>query len=181
MANKKKQKNAAAEEKNEQAETLAQDALGENDEISALKAEVAELTAQKDAAIAGMQRAQADFINFKRRNASVAADSFLDGEIEVVNALLPVLDDFERMLACETTDAAYAEGAKMVYRRLTDELKKLGVTEISCDGAFDPRLHNAVMMEKVEGKESGAIVEVLRKGYIMNNRIIRHSMVKIAE
>ena len=66
-------------------------------------------------------------------------------------------------------------------KQLMDTLQKLGLSEIEADGKFDPNLHNAVMQEKVEGKESGEILAVFLKGYRVGDKIIRHTMVKVAE
>ena len=69
----------------------------------------------------------------------------------------------------------------MVQRQMLDSLKKLGLEEIEDDCKFDPNKHEAVMREKVDGKESGDIVVVFQKGYRMGDRVIRHCMVKVAE
>ncbi|MDO4568125.1 MAG: nucleotide exchange factor GrpE [Clostridia bacterium] len=149
-------------------------------EFEQVKAHIEQLQTGHDSAVAALQRSQADFANYKRRNAAASAESFADGKADVIRALLPVIDDFERALECETPDKAYSDGVRLVYRRLTDELAKLGVREIPTDGGFDPNLHEAVMREESE-QESGSIIQVLRKGYMINDRIIRHSMVKVAE
>lgn len=150
------------------------------DEFNQVKAHIEELQIAHDAAVAANQRSQADFANFKRRNATIAADSFLEGKIGVISRLLPVLDDFDRALECACADAAYSDGIKLVQRRLFDELTKLGLKEIPTDGKFDPNFHEAVMQEPSD-MERGSILLVLRKGYTVDNRIIRHSMVKVAQ
>ena len=78
-------------------------------------------------------------------------------------------------------DAAWREGVKLVQRQLLDVLHKMDLTEIDASGKFDPALHEAVMQEAVEGRESGEIIAVFQKGYRVGDRIIRHSMVKVAE
>lgn len=78
-------------------------------------------------------------------------------------------------------DAAWREGVKLVYRQFVETLQKMELSEIDTSGKFDPNLHEAVMQEAVEGKESGEIIAVFQKGYRVGDRIIRHSMVKVAE
>ena len=68
-----------------------------------------------------------------------------------------------------------------MFKKITDELKKLGLSEIEAEGKFDPNLHNAVLSEAAEGVESETILAVLQKGYKMGDKILRHSMVKVSE
>ena len=125
---------------------------------------------------------QADFDNFRRRNASVYADSLAEGERNVIKELLPVIDNFERALNnSENVDQNYVEGVRLVYKQLMDVLTKKGLEEIDASGKFDPELHNAVMQGESDDAESGDILEVFQKGYKVKDRIIRHSMVKVAK
>ena len=127
-------------------------------------------------------RDQADFDNFRRRNASVYADSLAEGERNVIKELLPVIDNFERALNnSENVDQNYVEGVRLVYKQLMDVLTKKGLEEIDASGKFDPELHNAVMQGESDDAESGDILEVFQKGYKVKDRIIRHSMVKVAK
>ena len=129
-----------------------------------------------------LQRNQADFENFRRRNNSVRAESYENGKRDAVAELLPSLDDFDRIVAnANKADEAWVEGVKLVYRKFTDELKKLGLTEIEAEGKFDPNLHNAVLSEAAEDVESETILAVLQKGYRMGDKILRHTMVKVSE
>ena len=96
--------------------------------------------------------------------------------------LLPVLDNFDRALGnSAAVDAAWLAGIQLVHKQLMDTLAKLGLEEIDASGKFDPELHNAVMQDEAEDVESGMITEVFQKGYKVKNRIIRHSMVKVAK
>lgn len=129
-----------------------------------------------------LQRNQADFENYRRRNNSVRAESYENGRRDAVSELLPSLDDFDRIAAnADKADEAWVEGVKLVYRKFTEALKKLGLTEIETEGKFDPNLHNAVLSEAAEGVESETILAVLQKGYRMGDKILRHSMVKVSE
>ena len=151
-------------------------------EFEQVQQRMEQLKKDKDETVALLQRNQADFDNFRRRNAQVRHDSFEDGKRETVTALLPVLDDFDRVLEnAGTAEDGWLDGVKLVRRKLWESLEKLGLAQIEAEGAFDANLHNAVMAEEAEGKESGTILAVLQKGYRMGDKIIRHSMVKVAK
>jgi len=151
-------------------------------EFAAAKAHIEALTKEKDETVGLLQRIQADFDNFRRRNTSVRLDSYEEGKRDTVKELLPALDNLERALdAIPAENASLCEGIAMVQRQMLDSLKKLGLEEVESNCIFDPNKHEAVMREKVDGKESGEIVVVFQKGYRMGDRIIRHCMVKVAE
>ncbi|MEG0256788.1 MAG: nucleotide exchange factor GrpE [Christensenella sp.] len=139
------------------------------------------LEAEKDEYIAALQRERADFDNYRKRNATLATTSFQNGVADATMAILPVLDNFERALTAECADEAFVEGISMIMRQLQETLKNLGVEEIPADGQFDPTVHNAVMQLEAEEFEPNQIVEVLQKGYSLNDRVLRHTMVKVAK
>lgn len=139
------------------------------------------LEAEKEEYLTALQRERADFENYKKRNATLAASSFQNGVADTVMVILPILDNFERALAAECEDKAFLEGMTMIMRQLRDALKNLGVEEIEAEGQFNPELHNAVMQAEEEGFETNQIVEVLQKGYSLNGKVLRHSMVKVAK
>lgn len=152
------------------------------EEFLKVQAHIESLVKDKSEAIALLQRNQADFDNYRKRNNSIRAESFEDGRRAVMKELLPVLDNFDRAMEADASSAgAWQDGIKMVHRQFLDALTKLGLEEIPSEGAFDPNVHNAVLSEKVEDKNSGEILLVLQKGYRMGDSIIRHSMVKVAE
>ena len=169
--------------------TVAESAAAEQEsytltaeEFAAAKAHIEAITKEKDETVTLLQRIQADFDNFRRRNASIRLDSYEEGKRDTVKELLPALDNLERALdAIPAENASLREGIAMVQRQVLDSLKKLGLEEIEDDCKFDPNKHEAVMREKVDGKESGDIVVVFQKGYRMGDRVIRHCMVKVAE
>lgn len=137
---------------------------------------------EKDEAVNLAQRLQADFDNYRKRNATLRTDSQDEGVRECIAELLPVLDNFDRALACtEGVEESFVAGMRLVQRALLDALNKLGMKEIPAEGAFDPNYHNAVLQEPQEGTESGQILEVLQKGYEARGRILRHTMVKVAQ
>lgn len=152
------------------------------EEFAAAKAHIETITKEKDETVNLLQRIQADFDNFRRRNASVRLESYEEGKRDTVKELLPALDNLERALdSIPAEGAGWREGIAMVHRQMLDSLKKLGLEEIETDCKFDPTVHEAVMQEKVDGKDPGEIVIVFQKGYRMGDKIIRHCMVKVAE
>ena len=171
---------AAEEEKQE--ETAEESVTMTAEEFKKAQDHIADLVKQKDEAIALLQRNQADFENFRRRNQTVRSDSLEEGKRECIKALLPVLDNFDRAMDTECQgDQSWREGIVLVQRQLMDTLKKLGLEEIGTDGKFDPNIHEAVMQEEVEGKETGDIIAVFQKGYRVGDKVIRASMVKVAQ
>lgn len=127
-------------------------------------------------------RLMADFQNYKRRSEKEKADVYAYANEKIVLQLLDVIDNFERALDCaDSAEKGFAEGMEMIFRQLKDVLKNSNVEEIKALGLdFDPNFHNAVMMEDTEEYESGKVSAVLQKGYTLNGRVIRASMVKVA-
>ena len=132
--------------------------------------------------LAMAQRIQADFENFRRRNESVRADSFADGKRDVAAAMLPVLDNLERAsdAAAGSADEALKNGVQLVLRQMNEVYRKLNVTPIDRVGEkFDPNLENAVLQGTEDEGEPGTVCQVLQKGYMMGDRVLRHAMVKV--
>ena len=126
------------------------------------------------------QHVQADFNNFRRRNESVRADSFAEGQRDVVKAMLPVLDNLERALDAAGEDSPLKNGVELTLKQMRSAFEKLGVTEISRQGEkFDPNLENAVMQGEPGDGEPGTVCMVLQKGYMMGKTVVRHAMVKV--
>ena len=128
-------------------------------------------------------RLMADFQNFKRRADRERSEIYARANENIVTQLLDVADNFERALADDSAeeDENFRKGMEMIYSQLMDVLAKAGVSEIIAEGEeFDPNFHNAVMMEDTDKVESGKISEVLQKGYTLNGRVVRPSMVKVA-
>lgn len=130
------------------------------------------------------QRIQADFDNYRKRNASLRADAIADGKAEVVKTFLPVMDNLERALQTERengTEGTLMEGLEMVLKQMSQALKDLGVEEIEALGLpFDPACHNAVMqIPCTEEQKPGTIAAVFAKGYKIDGKIIRYSMVQV--
>lgn len=128
-------------------------------------------------------RLMADFQNFKRRADRERSEIYARANENIVTQLLDVADNFERALADDSAeeDENFRKGMEMIYSQLMDVLAKAGVSEIIAEGEeFDPNFHNAVMMEDTDKVESGKVSEVLQKGYTLNGRVVRPSMVKVA-
>ena len=130
-------------------------------------------------------RLYAEFDNFKKRSQREKDARYGDAVIDTVSELITVADNLERALAAEAESeetVKFKEGVSMVYKQMQDTLSKLGVTEIKALGEqFDPNLHNAVMHIEDETVDDNTVVEEFMKGYIYNNtRVVRHSMVKVA-
>lgn len=152
------------------------------EEFEAAKEHIAKLQKERDETVSLLQRNQADFDNFRRRNSSIRTDSYEEGKRDCIKALLPVLDNFDRALANEEApDDSWREGIRLACRQFYELLQKQGLEEVDVSGKFDPNLHEAVMRGTGEGSESGDILAVLQKGYRVGDKIIRHSMVKVAE
>ena len=163
-------------------ETCGEDAADTGEEESASAGDEAkkEESAEEEALNAKYLRLMADFQNYKRRAEKEKSEIFAYANEQLTVQLLDVIDNFERALQHETADAGYVEGMNMIFKQLTDVLKKAGLEEIKALGEdFDPNFHNAVMMEDNAEYESGKVTEVMQKGYLLNNKVIRPSMVKV--
>lgn len=138
--------------------------------------------AQRDDYLDKLQRAQADFQNFKRRNATARIDGYDDGQRETIAAMLPTIDNLERALKAaeeQGESGAFIDGVKMTLNSMIEALNKLGLEEIPALGEkFDPDVHNAVM--RADEGEPGTVLDVFQKGYRIKNRVIRYAMVKVA-
>ena len=172
---------AGAEEAPEQTEEAEEEIVLTAEQAKALKAELDKLREEKDSVVDLAKHIQADFENYRKRNEKISAESRDDGVREVVKAVLPVLDNFDRAMANAPEDDPFVDGVKIIAKQLYDALAKCGLEEVEADGMFDPNLHEAVMKDSTEGVESGMITAVFQKGYRVRGRIIRHTMVKVNE
>ncbi len=126
-------------------------------------------------------RRQAEFDNFRRRAEREKADLLEYANTQSVRALLPVIDDFERALKMESSDKEYARGMDLIYQRLSESLKKLGLEPIASLGRpFDPNLHHAVDRAETDEVEDQTILEEYQRGYNFRGKMLRPAMVKVA-
>jgi len=130
-------------------------------------------------------RQMAEFQNFRNRSEKEKAQMFDLGSKNVIEKILPVVDNFERGLMAipeADKDGAFAQGMNMIYKQLMTELDNLGVKPIDAKGKeFDPNLHNAVMQVESDELESGIVAEELQKGYTYKEIVVRHSMVSVVQ
>jgi molecular chaperone GrpE len=132
--------------------------------------------ARAEQEIASLRDAQlrklAEFENFRKRTEREKADYFRFALADILRDLLPVLDNFERALghAATVADDEYRLGIELIYRQLGESLKKRGLREVPTDGPFDPNVHEAVAREESSELEPNTILEVLQRGYYLNDR-----------
>ena len=130
-------------------------------------------------------RQMAEFENFRKRTTKEKEQMFSMGEKNVIEKILPVIDNFERGLATipeEEKGTPVASGMEMIYKQLTKVLEDLGVKPIEAVGKeFDPNFHNAVMQVESEEYESGVVAQEFIRGYMYRDTVIRHSMVGVAQ
>ena len=166
-------------------ETAAQETVAEAaaEEVPAdtLQAQLDEVRNSLATAEERFLRLAAEYDNFRKRTAKEKESIWNDATAAAVTALLPVFDNLERALKQETADAAYKKGVEMTMTGLRDAMAKLGVEEIPALGeTFDPKLHNAVMHVEDENAEENTVVEVFQQGFRLGEKVLRFSMVKVA-
>ena len=126
-------------------------------------------------------RLMADFQNFKRRTEKEKGDIYAFANEKIIGELLNVIDNFERAMASGNEEDNFYKGMEMILKQLLGVIEKAGASEIKALGEdFDPNFHNAIMMEDSTEYESGKVTGVLQKGYVLNNKVIRPAMVKVA-
>lgn len=128
------------------------------------------------------QRLLADFTNFKKREEKARADFKKFASSNLIEELLPVLDNFDRALKDQDSEDSFVKGIMMTRDSFWKVLEKEGLEEIESDGVeFDPNFHHAFQTEENEDFKSNYIIETYQKGYKLNDRVIRPSMVKVAK
>lgn len=149
--------------------------------LEAVTAERDRLLKEKSELVDMLQRRQAEFDNFRKRAEREKAEVLEFAHSDSVRAILPILDDFERALKAETSDKVYARGMGLIYQRLADALKKLGLETITTKGQkFDPHIHHAVDMVETGDVEEQTILDEYQPGYNFRGRLLRPAMVKVA-
>lgn len=131
-----------------------------------------------------LRRTMAEFDNFRKRTEKEKSAMFEMGARDILEKILPVVDNFERGLASipeEAKGSSFATGMEMIYKQLVKMLEDVGVTPIEAVGKeFDPNFHNAVMHVEDENLGENVVAAELQKGYMYRNTVIRHSMVQVA-
>lgn len=142
--------------------------------------ELDEAKAKAEEYLTLVQRVKADFDNYRKRNASLRADAYAEGQRSVATQMLAVLDNIERALASAEEDSPLKNGIELTLKQMLAVYEKLGVTAIDRVGEpFDPNLENAVLQGTPEEGEPGTVCQVLQKGYKMGDHVLRHAMVKV--
>ncbi len=128
-----------------------------------------------------LTRQLAEFDNYRKRTEKEKAANYIIGAKDVIEKILPVVDNFERGLANADLNDPFADGMNKVYKQFIQLLSELGVTPIEAVGKpFDPNFHNAVMQVEDENYEPNTVVEEFQKGYMYKDQVVRFSMVKVA-
>lgn len=132
-----------------------------------------------------MLRLQADFLNYKARTEKEKSTTYGNAVSDVLTDLLPIIDNFERAIDAVNSENQevinFKNGVKMIYDQFLNTLQKKGLKEIEAlNSKFDPNIHSGIAFEVTEEKEEDTVIEVFQKGYVVNDRVIRPSMVKIA-
>ncbi len=162
-------------------------AVADAEETEPLSLEEQLNAAQAEAAknLDGWMRAQAEFANARKRMEKQRAETYLNATANMVTKLLPVLDDFERALdtvPAEIAENIWLEGIQLMQRKLLTILDELNIKPIDAVGQpFDPNFHEAIMQEPADAYESGMVSKELQKGYQLGDRVIRPSLVYVAE
>ena len=153
--------------------------------VESASPDVSEIQRQRDEYYDQLLRKQAEFDNYRKRverERLAASDAAASSMIEEI---LPLMDDLERALKADAgTEGgeAYRQGVELIHRQLGDILRKRGVRPIEALGAdFDPHFHQAVAHEAAPGHRDGEVIEEFRRGYMLNDRLLRPSMVKVAK
>lgn len=164
------------------AESAEKETKADKKKQKKLEAELDEAKKALDEANDKYMRLFAEYENFRRRTAKEKEGIYADAYIDALTEILPVLDNLERAAAYENADAeSLAKGLELTLKSFSDTLAKLGVSEIEAKGKpFDPNLHNAVMHVDDEAFGENEVAEVFAKGYIRGDKVLRHSMVKVA-
>lgn len=168
------EKNPVQEEAQEQAEEQTEAPAEESAEDEAKK--------KYDSLNEKYLRTLAEYDNYRKRSIRERESIYPEARADAAAAFLPVMDNLERALGIETEKNPFYDGVVLVKKQLDDVFAKLGleVIEAGAGTPFDPQLHNAVMHVEDEELEENVIVEEFQKGYKIGDRIVRHSMVKVA-
>jgi len=165
------------EDASKEAENTGEDEL---DMLKKVKDENKKLQEEIDVMKDRLLRITAEYENYRKRTAKEKEGIYSDAYVDVLKEILPILDNLERAVAAEGSLEDLRKGIEMTIKGCQDSFAKLGVEEIDASGEFDPNLHNAVMHIEDENLGKNIVAEVFQKGYKKDEKIIRHTMVKVA-
>ena len=169
-------------EKESAAEADEKASKSDKKKVKKLEGELEKKEAELSEANDKYTRLFAEYDNFRKRTAKEKEGIYADAYIDALSQILPVLDNLERAAAFENADAeSLKKGRELTLKSFSETLEKMGVHEIEALGkTFDPNLHNAVMHVDDESFGESEVVEVFAKGYARGDKVLRHSMVKVA-
>src|SRR5262249_587802 len=143
--------------------------------------EAQQFRAERDELKELLLRRQAEFDNFRKRTERERTEHAQFASMEVARELIPVLDDFERALKADGGSSDYARGVELIYNRLLDSLKKVGLEPMESVGKlFDPHQHQAIERVETKDAEDGIVLGEFQRGYSFKGRLLRPAMVKVA-
>ena len=152
----------------------------EEDELSMIKKQNKKLQEELDLTKDTLLRLRAEYDNYRKRTTKEKEGIYSDAYVDVIKEILPIIDNLERAIAADGTLEDLKKGVEMTMKGCQDAFSKLGVEEIDATGEFDPNFHNAVMHIEDENFDKNVVAEVFQKGYKKDDKIIRHTMVKVA-
>lgn len=152
----------------------------EEDDLSMLKEQNKKLQEELDEAKDRLLRLTAEYDNYRKRTTKEKEGIYSDAYVDVLKEILPIMDNLERAVDAEGSLEDLRKGIEMTMKGCQDSFTKLGVEEIDASGEFDPNYHNAVMHIEDENLGKNVVAEVFQKGYKKEDKIIRHTMVKVA-
>ncbi len=169
----------------ENLEEIAEEPISPEEELLRLQQEIAEAESKAQEYLDGWQRARAEFANYKKRVERDQASVRQMAAANIYKNYLEVIDDIERALKDRPEDgegATWASGIELIYRKLLSNLEVDGITVmVTQDQFFDPNIHEAISSEDTEDFESGQIVEVLKNGYLVGDKVLRPALVRVAQ
>ena len=150
-------------------------------QLAAANAERDQLAAEKADLQDRLLRSRAEFDNARRRFERERSDFLQFAAMDLVKEILPMVDDFERALKVETADRNYSRGVELIYQRLSETLKKVGLEPIETEGKpFDPNLHQAVERVPTDEVDDQTILGEFQRGYNFKGKLLRPAMVRVA-
>lgn len=178
----KKKQRETAEVAEEQVESAIEETEAEEIEAEVEEAvEDAEVVGSKDQNLERLQRLMAEFDNYRKRTEKEKSTVYDMAVSSIVTDLLGTVDNFERALKQECSDKEFFDGVSMIYKQLIGAIDKIGVKVIETEGKeFDPKYHNAIFHVEDENLPKNFIVEELQRGYTFKDKVLRHSLVKVA-
>ena len=145
------------------------------------ESEVEKIKKEYDALNDKFLRTLAEYDNFRKRSQREKDAIYTDAMCDTAAKIIPIIDNFERALEFECTDAEFKKGVEMIHNSLKEVMTSLGISEIDAMGnPFDPNTQNAVMHVEDDSVGEDIVVEVFQKGYTMKGKVLRHAMVKVA-